>query len=269
MKTHLGSGTIRVRVIGAHGLPSKDMNGYADPYCEVSVNHQFVQKTHKIKKTLNPQWNVTFDLPVHNPKTDILHFTIKDWDRFSKDDPLGTGSLVLHDLIRNVEKNISIPLKSVLNNRSAGTVNVGVTAMNFGLDPNLAHGMPMPMPIQHSASHIPPTTYTAPGTTVTTVQSYSTGYGAPAPVYSTPYGAPAYGAPGYSTPGYGAQTTPGYPPGYTTPGYGAPTTPGYGAPSTPGYPPGYGAPAPGYGAPAPGYGAPAPGYGSGYYPPTY
>eukprot|EP01121_Diplochlamys_sp_Union-15-3_P022125 TRINITY_DN9325_c0_g1_i4.p1 TRINITY_DN9325_c0_g1~~TRINITY_DN9325_c0_g1_i4.p1 ORF type:complete len:266 (-),score=43.34 TRINITY_DN9325_c0_g1_i4:34-792(-) len=213
---YTSGGTIRVRIISANSLTSKDLNGYSDPYCEVSVNHQFRQKTRKVKRTLNPQWHQSFDLPVHNPHTDILHFTVKDWDRFSRDDIIGSASMVLNDLIRNQEKSVSLPLRCIKNMRSAGVLNVAVTAMNFGRDL---------MSFQTVHSTVSPPIISSVHSTVSP-PVVSTSYQHPVPMASGPYMAPAYSVPNVYGPPTPYQTAPvgGYP-NFPTPGLSVPTYP--------------------------------------------
>eukprot|EP01120_Amphizonella_sp_Union-15-10_P013988 TRINITY_DN661_c0_g1_i2.p1 TRINITY_DN661_c0_g1~~TRINITY_DN661_c0_g1_i2.p1 ORF type:complete len:335 (+),score=57.85 TRINITY_DN661_c0_g1_i2:72-1076(+) len=201
--------TIRVRVIGATSLPKADIGGSSDPYAEVSINQQFIQKTRKIKKTINPTWNQTFDLPVPDPKSAILHVVVKDWDRFSKDDTLGTCSVVVNQLQRNVEKDMWVPLKGKLG-QPAGQIHIALTAVNFGSD-TASHGPPLS---QHSMTSAP--------------TPHLPGYGAPithhsvqvshSPMHSVPVSHPSgYGVPGSHPSGYGV-------PGSHPSGYGVPVT---------------------------------------------
>jgi len=55
-------------VLRGNDLPGLDASGYSDPYVEVSLQphklfgSQLVQKTQIVKQTLNPVFNVTFQL---------------------------------------------------------------------------------------------------------------------------------------------------------------------------------------------------------------
>jgi Ca2+-dependent lipid-binding protein len=55
-------------VLRGNNLPGLDASGYSDPYVEVSLQPQRMfgftrsQKTHVVKQTLNPVFNVTFQL---------------------------------------------------------------------------------------------------------------------------------------------------------------------------------------------------------------
>ncbi|KAG1661811.1 Synaptotagmin-7 [Nymphon striatum] len=75
-----------VKIIEAKGLPAKDATGTSDPYVRVTL---LPDKKHKIetkikRRTLNPRWNET------------LYF--QDWDRFSRDDPIGEVSVPLNEV---------------------------------------------------------------------------------------------------------------------------------------------------------------------------
>ena len=89
--------------IEARDLLSADSNGFSDPYFKIPHKQRgFVDipgKNHKtkwIKKTLNPVWNHTFESVEFNPTvTKNLQIEVYDYDRFGKDDLIGTAYINL------------------------------------------------------------------------------------------------------------------------------------------------------------------------------
>ena len=58
------------------------------------------QSTPTITKTLNPEWNVSFDLPITGPKDLLLEATCWDKDRFSND-YMGEFDVAVEDVFGN------------------------------------------------------------------------------------------------------------------------------------------------------------------------
>ena len=58
------------------------------------------QATPTITKTLNPEWNVTFDLPIDGLQDVLLEAVCWDKDRFGKDF-LGEFDVVVEDIFAN------------------------------------------------------------------------------------------------------------------------------------------------------------------------
>ena len=58
------------------------------------------QSTPTINKTLNPEWLVSFDLPITSPRCLLLEAVCWDKDRFGKD-YLGEFDIVVDDLFIN------------------------------------------------------------------------------------------------------------------------------------------------------------------------
>jgi len=93
---------LKVVVVAARNLASKDFNGTSDPYCLVkylSDKTQQVEKEYKsvtIYETLNPEWNEEFEFHVEEKKGVIL---IELWDHdATKDDYLGRVVLPLEKI---------------------------------------------------------------------------------------------------------------------------------------------------------------------------
>ncbi|GAV07551.1 hypothetical protein RvY_17374-2 [Ramazzottius varieornatus] len=103
MKYDFQQNTFVVRVIEAKRLPAKDFSGFSDPYCVVSLlpKDKYRLQTKIKKRTLNPRWNESFlfeDFPIEKLKTRTLHLHVFDYDRFSRDDPIGELFIPLQDL---------------------------------------------------------------------------------------------------------------------------------------------------------------------------
>ncbi|XP_055963779.1 synaptotagmin-10 [Sorex fumeus] len=89
-----------VRVIQALDLPAKDLAGTSDPYVKMYLlpdrKRKFQTRVHR--KTLNPQFDETFRFPVAYGQLSQrkLHFSVYDFDRFSRHDMI--GEVVLENL---------------------------------------------------------------------------------------------------------------------------------------------------------------------------
>ncbi|KAL0428889.1 UNVERIFIED_CONTAM: FT-interacting protein 3 [Sesamum radiatum] len=81
-----------VRVVKAHGLPSKDLTGSLDPYVEVKLgNYKGVTK--HFEKTQNPEWNTVFTFSKDRMQSSVLEVVVKDKDMV-KDDFVGLFDLI-------------------------------------------------------------------------------------------------------------------------------------------------------------------------------
>ncbi|KAE8351716.1 phosphatidylserine decarboxylase-domain-containing protein [Aspergillus coremiiformis] len=73
---------LKVVALRGRNLAAKDRNGTSDPYLIVTLGDAR-QSTPTIPKTLNPEWNVTFDMPIVG--VPLLECICWDHDRFGKD----------------------------------------------------------------------------------------------------------------------------------------------------------------------------------------
>ncbi|XP_042200885.1 synaptotagmin-C-like [Callorhinchus milii] len=90
-----------VKILKALDLPAKDANGFSDPYVKIYLlpdrKRKFQTKVHR--KTLNPVFNETFQFNVtfNELPSRKLHFSVYDFDRFSRHDLI--GQVVLDNLL--------------------------------------------------------------------------------------------------------------------------------------------------------------------------
>ncbi|KAJ5367784.1 Phosphatidylserine decarboxylase-related protein [Penicillium brevicompactum] len=85
---------LKVSVIRGRNLAAKDRGGTSDPYLVITLGDAR-QSTPTIFKTLNPEWNVSFDMPIVG--VPLLEGICWDHDRFGKD-YLGEFDIALEDL---------------------------------------------------------------------------------------------------------------------------------------------------------------------------
>uniref|UniRef100_A0A667HKM6 Synaptotagmin 10 n=1 Tax=Lynx canadensis TaxID=61383 RepID=A0A667HKM6_LYNCA len=82
-----------VKIIKALDLPAKDFTGTSDPYVKMYLlpdrKKKFQTRVHR--KTLNPLFDETFQFPVAYDQLSNrkLHFSVYDFDRFSRHDMIG------------------------------------------------------------------------------------------------------------------------------------------------------------------------------------
>ncbi|PGH23110.1 phosphatidylserine decarboxylase [Polytolypa hystricis UAMH7299] len=85
---------LKTNVISGRDLAAKDRNGTSDPYLVVTLGDSR-ESTPPISKTLNPEWNVTFELPVMG--VPLIEAICWDKDRFGKD-YMGEFDIPLEDI---------------------------------------------------------------------------------------------------------------------------------------------------------------------------
>ncbi|ONH75097.1 Tricalbin-3, partial [Pichia kudriavzevii] len=95
------TGLLTVGLLRANGLLSADRNGYSDPYVEGYINQKHLFKSKTIKKTLNPEWNEVFKVPIKSKTRQSLTLFVWDWDLAGDNDPLGNVTIPLKNLPAN------------------------------------------------------------------------------------------------------------------------------------------------------------------------
>ena len=95
--------TLTLKIMRAINLPAKDFSGTSDPYVKIML---LPDKKHKLqtnikRKNLNPRWNELFafeGFPYSKLQNRTLYMQVLDYDRFSRDDPIGEVAIPLSDL---------------------------------------------------------------------------------------------------------------------------------------------------------------------------
>ncbi|KAK3722488.1 phosphatidylserine decarboxylase [Vermiconidia calcicola] len=97
---HKGMGLVlRVQVMKARDLAAKDKSGTSDPYLVLTLGDA-KEATSVVSKTLNPEWNQTFEFPVTTADAALLEAVCWDKDRFKKD-YMGEFDVVLEEMFQN------------------------------------------------------------------------------------------------------------------------------------------------------------------------
>ncbi|QLG74214.1 hypothetical protein HG535_0G00980 [Zygotorulaspora mrakii] len=91
------SGDLKIIAKSAERLISADTNGFSDPFLKFYLNDQkeAVFKTKHQKKTLDPTWNESKTIEIHNRVNDYLRIKVMDWDAANKNDQIGYAILPL------------------------------------------------------------------------------------------------------------------------------------------------------------------------------
>jgi hypothetical protein len=93
-------------------------------------------KSQTIKRSINPTWNETFTFRVANPAQERLTIQVYDWDRFTRDDPIGYCQISVNDLVRGIPTMRTMQLQ----NARCGTLSVELTALDFGVMKGMTPG---------------------------------------------------------------------------------------------------------------------------------
>ncbi|KAL9599585.1 MAG: hypothetical protein Q9219_003741 [cf. Caloplaca sp. 3 TL-2023] len=100
MRSAEGRGLLlKTTVLRARNLAAKDKSGTSDPFLIVTLGDA-KESTPIISKNLNPEWNVSFDLPVIGIQSLLLEAVCWDKDRMGKD-YLGEFDIALEDIFDN------------------------------------------------------------------------------------------------------------------------------------------------------------------------
>ncbi|KAI7818249.1 C2 domain-containing protein [Gamsiella multidivaricata] len=119
-------GNLTVNLVRAKNLIAADRGGASDPYLVFKVNGKEVYKSEVVKKTLNPEYNESFVVPISSRVDDQFTFEVFDWNQLSTAKSLGVGSLNL----RNIQ--LVLPndfLVSLRNKHNQGEVQLRIKFM--------------------------------------------------------------------------------------------------------------------------------------------
>ena len=93
---NIGCRRVRIKVLGALGLPKTDQLGSIDPFCSISLAGQ-KERTKTCKNTTSPCWNEEFIFEIED-KTQMtqagmlaLTIEVNDWDRLRDNTAVGIG----------------------------------------------------------------------------------------------------------------------------------------------------------------------------------
>ena len=87
---------LRIQVLKGRNLAPKDKSGTSDPYLVLTLGDS-KEATSVVPKTLNPEWNQTFEFPITTADAALLEVICWDKDRFKKD-YMGEFDIVLEEL---------------------------------------------------------------------------------------------------------------------------------------------------------------------------
>ncbi|XP_074091264.1 cytosolic phospholipase A2 beta-like isoform X1 [Macrotis lagotis] len=84
------SSLLSVRVLKAHGFPSKDILTPSDSYVSLWLPTASSQefRTRTVRNCRNPVWNQTFHFRIHSHLKNLLELKVFDQDLMTKDDPI-------------------------------------------------------------------------------------------------------------------------------------------------------------------------------------
>ncbi|KAF9928845.1 hypothetical protein FBU30_002054, partial [Linnemannia zychae] len=108
-------GNMTVSLVRAKNLIPADRSGASDPYIVFKVNGKEVHKSDVVKKTLNPEYNETFVVPISSRADDQFTFEVFDWNQLSTAKSLGVGSLDLRTIQLVLPNEFLIPLQNKQN----------------------------------------------------------------------------------------------------------------------------------------------------------
>jgi len=93
---------LRVRVLSAAQLKAGNRDGTSDPFVMLRLGERIKLKTSILRKTTQPQWNEEFQLKLQAEEIQhgVLEFTVKDYDKWTKNSVLGTLSIYVSDLLK-------------------------------------------------------------------------------------------------------------------------------------------------------------------------
>ncbi|KAH0707880.1 hypothetical protein KY289_012956 [Solanum tuberosum] len=115
-----------LEVLEAEDLKPADLNGLSDPYVKGHLGpYRF--KTRTQKKTLAPQWQEEFKIPVCSWESpnDMLNIDVRDKDHFSSDETLGDYSINVCDYRDGQRHDIWLSLRNV----KTGRLRIAITVV--------------------------------------------------------------------------------------------------------------------------------------------
>ncbi|KAF9409138.1 hypothetical protein BGZ94_002044, partial [Podila epigama] len=126
-------GNLTVTLVRGKDLIAADRGGASDPYVVFKLNGKEVFKSDVVKKTLNPEFNEKFVVPVSSRAEDQFTLEVFDWNQLSTAKSLGTGGLDLRNIQLVLPNDFLIPLQ---NKHNQGQIQLRVTFLPEFLSSN-------------------------------------------------------------------------------------------------------------------------------------
>lgn len=110
-------GILLVKVVRAMKLRKTDIIGSSDPYVKLKLTDDKIsrKKTTIKRKNLNPEWDEDFSFVVKEPQTQVLKFSVYDWDQVGSHEKMGMNVVPLNDLVPDEPKVLTLDLLKNLN----------------------------------------------------------------------------------------------------------------------------------------------------------
>ncbi|KAG7636893.1 Synaptotagmin-1 [Arabidopsis thaliana] len=115
-------GIVHVKVVRAVGLRKKDLMGGADPFVKIKLSEDKIpsKKTTVKHKNLNPEWNEEFKFSVRDPQTQVLEFSVYDWEQVGNAEKMGMNVLALKEMVPDEHKAFTLELRKTLDGGEDG-----------------------------------------------------------------------------------------------------------------------------------------------------
>eukprot|EP01087_Luapelamoeba_hula_P007200 TRINITY_DN1748_c2_g1_i2.p1 TRINITY_DN1748_c2_g1~~TRINITY_DN1748_c2_g1_i2.p1 ORF type:complete len:3417 (+),score=716.50 TRINITY_DN1748_c2_g1_i2:301-10551(+) len=117
--------TLQVRVGSARDIKAADKTGLSDPYVSLKLHGKRLRPkkcTKVVKRTLNPEWNeeFSFDRGEVDVDVDTARFTVYDYDRIARSEPLGVVDVPLKELKTKPLLDVWLPIMSTASGKERG-----------------------------------------------------------------------------------------------------------------------------------------------------
>lgn len=129
----------KITLHGARDIKAADRGGTSDPYARIYCGSVH-KRTDIIYKTLNPDWEYTFDIASLAPG-DLMYIDLWDKDKSSRDDFLGQAIVAFDDNFASEER-VEIPLQPRAGKKKDQSKNItGNVIMSFDFTPQPNEGL--------------------------------------------------------------------------------------------------------------------------------
>ncbi|KAG0225086.1 hypothetical protein BGW42_004685 [Actinomortierella wolfii] len=108
-------GNLSCTLIRGRNLVAADRGGSSDPYVVFKLNGKEVYKSECIKKTLDPEFNEQFTVPIASRAEDELTLEVFDWNQIAASKSLGVGRVPLQQLQLVIPNEFAIKLQNKYN----------------------------------------------------------------------------------------------------------------------------------------------------------